>query len=164
MILLLKFYKNHTKPPLSKGMFDTTDFTLPDKVLRKSELPETLPGLWDRVRNFMISSDLACSEIVVNQQRWREGDLAVIEVKEGGEEMTVGVVETVVVKKERVFLVMRTYETAKTSLGYYQPLTASVDISIKEVNLLADFKPLIKHGTTFQFQYVLHHHVSYSYQ
>ena len=146
------------------GMFATKDFTVPEKAVTKNELPQTVSGLWDRVRDFMSNDDLLCSEIFVKQQKYEKGDLVVLEVKEGCEVMEVGLIEVIVVKKNRIFFVMRTYEALKQSLGYFLTHGLNVDISIQEVHVLADSKPLIKHGTTVQFQFVLHHHLSDNYK
>ena len=140
-----------------RGMFETVEFTLPDKVFARNDLPQEL---W-RVTEFMNDEDLACSEIVANHQKYEKGNLVVMEVIEDEEEVKVGAIETIVVKKSEVYLVMKTYNAVKMDLGYYQTVGIGVELVFIDVKNLADFKPLIKHGTTLNFAFVLHHHLSF---
>ena len=141
-----------------RGMFETNEFTLPEKVFAKNDLPQ---GLW-RVTQFMNDEDLACSEIVANHQKYEKGNIVVVEVIEDDGEIRVGAIETIVVKKKEVFLVIRTYNAVRMDLGYYKTVGMGVEHVFLDVKNLADFKPLIMHGTTLSFAFVLHHHLSYS--
>ena len=146
-----------------RGMFETKLFTLPDKVLYWKDIQTPSNShVWEKVKEFMSIRDLACSEIVSNNQKYRRNDLVVLEVIEGLEELKVGVVEAIVVKNDSVFLGMRTYVAIKHPFGYYESVRMNVELTFTETKNLADFKPLVKHGTTMKFQFVLHHHISYS--
>ena len=146
-----------------RGMFETKLFTLPDKVLYWQDIQTSSNShVWEKVKDFMSTRDLACSEIVSNNQKYRKNDLVVLEVIDGLEELKVGVIEAIVVKNNDVFLGMRTYLALKNSFGYYESVSMNVDLTFTKTKNLADFKPLVKHGTTMKFQFVLHHHISHS--
>ena len=143
-----------------KGMFETNQFTLPEKVSYKQDLLDEISPLWIKVREFMRGNDLVCSEIVAYHQNYKKGDLVVLEVLEGGEELRVGLIEIIVVKKLKVFFMLRTYIAAKQLPGYFQSVDIGVDSIFTPAQSVVDYKPLIMHGTVIKFQFVLHHHLS----
>ena len=143
-----------------RGMFETSNFTLPEKVWYKNDLNNSSLK-WDKIKEFMSTNDLVCSEIVTNHQKYANGDIVVLEVLDGGYELKVGVIETVLVKKNKVFFVVKIYKAAKHPLGYFQSETIGVETVFTEAKNIKDFKPLIRHGTTLKFQFVTHHHISY---
>ena len=138
------------------------DFTIPEKVASKKDLSGNCSDLlWQKVKEFMDSKDLICSEIVTNEQKYQKGDIVVVEVRENGDELRVGVIETIVIKKESVFLVLRTFIATKEYLGFFQSVSMAVEHCITDVKSLVDSKPLIRHGTDLRFQFVLHHNLSF---
>ena len=147
-----------------KGMFEMCDFTIPVKAASKKDLSGNSSDLlWQKVKEFMDSKDLVCSEIVTSEQQYQKGDMVVVEVRENGDELKVGVIETIVIKKEKVFLVLRTFLASKEYLGFFQSVSMAVEHCFTDVKSLADSKPLIRHGTDLRFQFVLHHNLSFDY-
>ena len=143
-----------------QGMFETSQFTLPEKVWYKSDLNDTSMK-WDKIKELMSTNDLVCNEIVTNHQKYINGDIVVLEVLDGGYESKVGVIETVLVKKDKVYFVVKIYSAVKHPLGYFQSETIGVEAVITEAKNIRDFKPLIRHGTTLKFQFISHHHISH---
>ena len=141
-------------------MFETSNFILPDKVFYKKDL-EHKSVFWTKVKEFMSTSDLVCNEIVASSQKYKKGDIVVLEVTGAGDEITVGLIEIVLVKKDDVFFVVRRYIALKQQLGFYE--TENVDEYVFcAAKKLVDYKPIIMHGTTNKFQFVTHHHLSHS--
>ena len=67
-----------------RGMFETKLFTLPDNVLYWKDIQTSSNShVWEKVKDFMSTRDLACSEIVSNHQKYRRNDLVVLEVIDG---------------------------------------------------------------------------------
>ena len=54
-----------------QGMFETSNFILPDKVFYKKDL-EHISVFWTKVKEFMSTSDLVCNEIVVSSQKYKK--------------------------------------------------------------------------------------------
>ena len=147
-----------------RGMFETMPYILPDKALSWNELKTVANNtMVAKVREFMSTNDLACSEIVTNHQKYSKDDLVVLEVIEGIEDLRVGVIKSIVVKDNKVFFVVRAYEAVKHAVGYYETVKLSVDYSFVEAKNLADYKTLYRHGTDTKFQFVLHHHISHDF-
>ena len=76
----------------------------------------------------------------------------------------VGLIQTILVKKEKVYFVTKKFTAARNWLNYFESKKSeNIPVFIESCNL-ADFKPLFKKGTTEKFIFVLHHHVSFLYQ
>ena len=111
----------------------------------------------------MGNDDFICSEIFVNNQVYKNGDLVVIEVTDH-DNIDVGLIQTILVKKEKVYFVTKKFTAARNWLNYFESKKSeNIPVFIESCNL-ADFKPLFKKGTTEKFIFVLHHHVSFLYQ
>ena len=144
------------------GLFDTSSVHLPDKVTRKQDLGAEIE-FHEKVSEFMKSSDLLCSEVIVNSQQYKNREVVVLKVHDS-DVVTVGVIQTILVRDAEVYLIVRKYEASRNRLNYFVTDTAAVDFSFVNVNHLADHKPLIKFGTEFKFKFYLHHHVSHSFE
>ena len=143
------------------GMFDIDDFKLPEKVKVKGEIPADTE-LNTSLRQFMDETDLVCSEIFFNSQQYKNGDLVVIEAVDTST-LKIGLIQYVLVKSGVVYFVVRRYVALKNYLGYFVTDQAHETPCCVNASHLADFKPLIMHGTTNKFKFALHHHVSFSY-
>ena len=145
------------------GMFNFTMYTLPQVVMKKSDLIEETAFNY-KLRSFMGNSDLLCSNIVVNNQQYKNGDLIVLDVT-NADNLKVGLLQTILIKNNKVYFVVQNYDTTRTFLQYFESKECSDPIiSFTESNKIADYKPLIKRGTSKKFIFVLHHHISYDYQ
>ena len=105
----------------------------------------------------MDEEDLVCSEITVNGIKYQNGDLIVNEVIDGGDALKVGIVKTILVKSNQVFLVNKQYVAVRESLGYYESKYVDTEILVLAHSNLADIKPLIMRGTETKLQFVMHH-------
>ena len=145
------------------GMFNFVHMKLPQNVITKSQLSDSHSFNTDMLKTFMSDTDLLCSTIYVNNHQYSNGDLIVISV-EDIDNITVGLVQTILIKRDKVYFVVQKYEASRDFLQYFESKELSESVSFFiESNALADFKPLIKRGTTKKFVFVLHHHVSFMY-
>ena len=140
------------------GMFDTASIHLPDKVTRKEDLSSGTE-FNNKLIEFMTSADLVCGELILNSQQYKNGDVVVTNVKDR-DVITVGVIQTILVRGNKVYFVTRKYEAVRNQLNFF--VTDSVEPYSSFVNSidLVDYKPLIRYGTDQKFKFYLHHYVS----
>ena len=144
------------------GLFDTASVHLPNKVTRKEDIPVG-SVFYEKLSQFMDESDLLCSELVLNSQKYVNGDVLVLKVQDG-DNLTVGVVQTILVRSEDVFFVVNKFQAVRNELNFFVTVASENMSSFIKASSLADFKPLIRYGTDRTFKFYLHHHVSYSYE
>ena len=142
------------------GFFDTADFHLPDKVTKKNHISNETE-FNNLLREFMAPSDVISDQIILKSQEYKTGDIIVIRAI-GKDELKVGVIQTILVKINKVSFVSKTFDAARNKLNYF--VTTSADPSPSFINPLhmADYKPLIRYGTDAKFKFYLHHHISFS--
>ena len=146
-----------------QGMFDTKPFAVAEKASYKKDLKQK-GSFWDMIRNMMDDEDLVCGEILIQGVKYQNGDLVVHEVDESGDVLKVGVIKSILVKKNEVFLVNHQYEAVKNNLGIFESRNRDSEYALKAHSMLADIKPLIMRGTAVKFQFVLHHYISFDYK
>ena len=78
------------------GMFNFSKFSLPEAVTIKNDLNNSVP-LFTELKAFMNSNSLICSEIFVNNQSYKNGDLLMIEI-EDDYTCSVGLIKTILVQ------------------------------------------------------------------
>ena len=143
------------------GLFDTASVHLPAKVTRKQD---ARPGneFFDKLSEFMGPNDVICEDLVLNSQKFKAGDLVLVGVYDR-DEVTVGIVQTLLVRMEEVFFVIRKFKALRNDLNYFVSESSDDSISFLKAQNLADHKPLIRYGTDLKFKFYLHHNVSFSY-
>ena len=142
------------------GIFDTYSVHLPDKVTMKIDLPEGTE-FYDKLSEFMAPGDLICSEVILNSQQYRNGDIIITEVLDRNA-LKVGVVQAILVKSDKLFFVIRKYEAFRNKLNYYVTESADQTSSFFNPCNMIDYKPLVKYGTDTKFKFYLHHYISFS--
>ena len=142
-------------------MFDVAAFTLPQQLTSKENIQPDSP-FHQELKNFMNESDLLCSEINTNGQFYRNGDLLVIEV-EDSDTIKVGVIQTVLVRNDSVYFVTKSYLCKRHWLRYFESVDCDNVCIFTESKRIVDYKPLIKRGTSVKFNFMLHHHISFTY-
>ena len=144
------------------GMFNTLKFTLPEIVTHKKDLKDGIPFL-SELKAFMSEDSLICSEIFVNNQNYKLGDLLAIEI-EDDYNIKVGLLKVILVKCNKVYFVLKSYDCERKFLRYFESTKQYEHCVFREPCVLADFKPLIKRGTEKKFIFVLHHNISFVYK
>ena len=86
----------------------------------------------------------------------------VLKVTEGGEKLLIGLIEVILVRKTKVYLVVTRFVASKRDLGFFETESSDDELAYVEAKVLADFKPLIMRGTVSKFQFILHHNISFS--
>jgi hypothetical protein len=144
-----------------RGMFDVAAFTLPEQVMSKKNIQPDSP-FHQELKNFMNESDILCPEIHTYGQFYRNGDLLVLEV-EDSDKIKVGLVQTVLIRKDSVYFVTKSYVCKRNWLRYFESVDCDNVCIFTESGKIVDYKPLIKRGTTVKFNFMLHHHISFTY-
>ena len=144
------------------GMFDLDQMKLPEMVMSKNQITDNQSFNVEMLKTFMADSDLICSTIFVNNMQYSNGDLIVLEV-EDIDAIKVGLVQTIVVKKDKVYFVVQKFKAKRAFLQYFESVEIDQISYFIESRNLADLKPLIKRGTSKKFLFVLHHHISFRY-
>ena len=111
----------------------------------------------------MANEDLVCSEISVDGIKYQNGDIIVNDVLEGGENLTVGLIKTILVKSNTVSFVIKQFVAVKNSLGFFESKDVTAETLLVDQSNLADWKPLIMRGSETKFLFVLHHYISFDY-
>ena len=145
------------------GMFNSEPLLLPDIVLTKNQITDTQSFSIEVLKMFMSDSDLICDKIFVHNTHYSTGDLVVLEV-EDIDNIVVGLVQTLLVKKDKVYFVVQKYEAKRTYLQYFESMGFDPVSCFIESSTIHDYKPLIKRGTSTKFAFVLHHHLSFQYK
>ena len=145
-----------------EGMFSNCRFELNGEVMFKKDITDS-SEVFNCLKEFMMEDDFVCSAINVNNQMYANGDLIVIEV-EDCDHIQVGLIKTCLVKKDKVFFVIKRYMAIRHWLRYFTCDKPSEVFEFVECSKIRDFKPLYKRGTSDHFIFLLHHHISFDYR
>ena len=145
-----------------RGMFNYEKFSLSGPVSMKKDIKDT-NEFNSELRAFMSDKGVICNEVFVNNLSYKTGDLLVLHVTDY-DNITTGVIQTILIQNDKVFFVLKAYECARRWLQYFESKKTYSACVFKESNNLADFKPLTKLGTGRKFIFVLHHHLSFVYK
>ena len=144
------------------GMFDMSQYTLPEAVMSKTDLVDDTPFNC-KLKEFMCDDDLICSSIFVNSQMYKNDDLVVLEVIDN-DNICVGIIQTILLRRQKIYFVVQKHKAERNILRVFDVKQINDPVNIfVSVDKLADFKPVVKRGTSKRFMFVLHHHVSYQY-
>ena len=143
------------------GMFQDPTFRVPEHIVFKKDFKED-SDLYRTLKLSMSSEDFICDSIFVNNQNYRNNDLIVIGI-EDSDNMSVGIIMTILVKNSKVYFVIKRYTAKRNWLQYFRSEQSSNVYEFIDCNRLVDFKPLIMRGTLQNFESTLHHHVSFDY-
>ena len=142
-----------------RGMFTAEKFELPTRVARKKDFP-TNTEFQKQIHENMGYNDIICDKIMANQQDYKVEDVVVLLVKDRYN-IEVGLIKTIMVKKKKIYFFCEKFEATRNSLEYFVTGVKSDSLQCIDLDTLADFKPLIKRGTSQKFKFVLHHNVSF---
>ena len=145
-----------------RGIFRVKNLLLPENVLYRKDLSSSKDQIHHQIVNIIDEKDMLCSEVQFNGQDYKNGDLIVLQVK-SCDELTVGVIETIIVKYEEVHFVCRQYQCTRNWLQYFESQDIEQELIIVKGSEIVDYKPLIKRGSMNKFVFVLHHRISFEY-
>ena len=144
-----------------RGMFSSEPVILPKEITYKKNLAADTP-FHEELKRFMQDGDMLSSEINVEGQQYKTNHLIILKV-EDCDVLKVGLIQSILIKSGKVFFVCRVYTCMRSWLQFFESKNCDEFCSFVESGKIADYKPLIKRGTTVKFQFVLHHRVSFSY-
>jgi hypothetical protein len=70
---------------------------------------------------------------------------------------------TILIRGDSVFFIVKQYVAIRSWLRFFKSSSDDPVLSIFDARNLADYKPLINHGTSSQLFFCLHHHISSSF-
>ena len=143
-------------------MFDSEDFILPEKAIYKKDVTNNTP-VHKELKNFMGDDDLIVSDISANGQSYRNDDLIVLVMKDC-DTLEAGVIQTILIKNNQVYFVCKVYTCTRNWLQCFESQRCDDYCRFVHFKQIADYKPLIKRGTSSKFVFMLHHRVSFKYQ
>ena len=144
------------------GMFSCEKFKLPTKVKTKEDLNDETE-VDKNLKEFMTSgSDLVCSEIDFQCRKYKIGDVVVLK-RNDRLKIEVGLVKAFLVRRRKVYLIIRRYILEQNYLRLFESISFSNDLGFVNIEALQDSYPLCKRGTEEKFIIVPHHHISFSY-
>ena len=143
------------------GMFNYEEYELPVLVKQKTELSDS--GIEGNLISILGSRDLVAKQIVWRDRVYEE-DMVVVIQRTDLLEMKVGVIKAVVIKNDKVYLVVRQSDVTLKFTKVFA--TDEVDDSLVLVNIedLQDTYPLYKRGNDQKYFIIPHHHVSFMYR
>ena len=145
------------------GMFDMSSYKNPEHVVYKCDLNED-SDFNTLLKDSMGSSDFICSTIFVNSQNYSNSDIIIVGI-EDCDNLSVGLIRTVLVNGCKVYFVIQRYKAQRNKLRFFESKKPNEDIfEFIDCNRIIDFKPLIMRGTNKNFVFTLHHHVSFDYE
>ena len=128
----------------------------------KKEIVENT-AFFSELKSFMSSDDLICSEIVVNNQVYKNNDIVILEITDC-DNIVVGLIQTILLKNSKVYFVTQRCPAVRHQLQFFESKSPERTCFFTESFKLADYKPVIKKGTSEKFIFMLHHYVSFEYQ
>ena len=144
-------------------MFSFSDYELPENVIPKKDIKADSEFLSD-LKSSMSDSDMICDRILLYNQLYKNGDLVVLGI-EDCDNLTVGLIKTILIKDDKVYFVTQSYNASRNWLQYFECVKPKDDIChFVESSKILDFKPLIMRGTIDKFLFTLHHYISYDYE
>ena len=143
------------------GMFSTSDVVITYKVTYKSAMVGNTE-FEKAAMPYMNDTDFLCAEIEVKSQLYKNGQLIVLKVIDQ-DEIKVGLILSILVKGDSVYFVTKEYTAYRHTLGYFKAQSNDPTMTLSDAAQIADYKPLVNHGTSSQLFFVLHHHISFSY-
>ena len=144
------------------GMYDYEDFTLPQQevVYKKSVVSDT--PLHRELKNIMGDTDMLVAEVNVPGQGYKTGDLVALKMTDC-DTMDAGLIESILVKNNQVYFICKVYICTRNWLQYFESQSCNDQYKYVHYKKIADYKPLVKRGTTLKFEFVLHHRISFEY-
>ena len=145
------------------GMFNVSAFVLPEIVQKKGEISGD-SDFNKNLKTFMGTDDLIFSEVIVNDQTYKVGDIILLHIKDC-DDIDIGIIRTILLKDNKIYFVAQKCNAKRHWLQYFEcSNTGEAVYEFVESKMLADYKPLNKKGTSAKFMFTLHHFVSFQYQ
>jgi hypothetical protein len=133
------------------GLFSTPKFLFPPKVS-----PATASDIV-KYSPVVKSGDQLYNQVVVWGTTYRTGFLVITKVH-SSEVIEVGEILKIVLRKDRVLLLLMLSDASRNNLGFFEALPKDT-VTLASFESLLDYKPIIKRGDNICYPFVLHHHV-----
>ena len=147
------------------GLFETQNIKLPLTVLNRADVEKDQTSVGSYIKVNMREGDFICNEIELRGHHYKVNDVVVLNAVDRST-LDVGWIQTVLVKESgAVYFVVKQYRALRADLGFFTTSTPlDNELALKSFDELADYKPIVIHGTVNRFNFALHHYVSVSHK
>ena len=142
------------------GMYSAEDLVLPEKLFKKSQLPET--EFTRNLISFMERDDLACKSVTWRDRLYQTDDLVVLN-RVDSFIVSVGVIRAFVIKGKETFILVRRARMRQHSFKFFQSCFIDDVLVLVNIVQLQDTYPLFLRGNESSFYAIPHHHISFTY-
>ena len=142
------------------GLYSTSDLLVKSEPTSKNSVIEA--DDFEALHPLIKENDYLASKIEFKGQTYELGNLVILSVA-SPDEIKVGLIVSFLIKKDSVYVVHKQFAAVRNSLRYFHAFDEKPPLAITDIAELADFKPLVNHGTTKRLIFLLHHFVSFSY-
>ena len=143
------------------GMFPTNDLIVTGKNKSKLQLKAS-NDFENNLRSFMSDEDFISTEVEFRSQVYKPQQLVILQII-SPDELRMGMVVGILVKKKSAFLVIQQFLAERTQLRYFKGQCIDNTLTVQDVSRVADYKPISNIGTATNPIFFLHHGISYSY-
>jgi hypothetical protein len=105
---------------------------------------------------FFDKDDVLTDKIVVRSTKYRTGQIVILKV-ESDDVIQAGRILKIVVRRGKVFFLVRRYDCARGKFRYFDALP--VDLALVKYSSVRDYKPLICRSDEECPKFLLHHHL-----
>ena len=142
------------------GMYSAEDLVLPEKLFKKSQLPET--EFTRNLISFMERDDLACKSVTWRDRLYQTDDLVVLN-RVDSFILSVSVIRSFVIKGKESFILVRRARMRQHSFKFFQSCFIDDVLVLVNIVQLQDTYPLFLRGNESSFYAIPHHHISFTY-
>ena len=143
------------------GMFSSSKIFIMSKPMARNSLSDQTEA--GRVlKTIMDSSDTLSTDVEYCGQVYRKRQLVITQLI-SPDEMKVGIIQMILVKKESVCFVLQEFTAYRQPLRYFKSTLKDSTLVVVDATKISDYKPLVNLGTSSQLVFCLHHNISFSY-
>ena len=147
-----------------RGMFDSDNFRLPQQEVtyKRNVIGDGDSPFNQELFNIMGEDDMLVTEVDVKGQLYKINDL-IVTVMVDCDTLEAGLIKAILVKDNQLYFICKVYNCTRNWLQFFESQSCNESCKYVHFKKLADFKPLIKRGTTEKFVFVMHHRISVEY-
>ena len=128
--------------------------------MRKKDLQNSSSSLDKWLFDCMSDKDVLMSEVIIESQEYKNGDLVVLEMNDVNV-IQVGLIRSMLLRHLRLYFVCEVFKCIRNSLQFFESAVSYDGFSLILCSDIADYKPLVMRGVAGNFQTVLHHRISH---
>ena len=145
---------------LFNGLYSVEEVELPAKLKRKRDFDARDFSTETEIVDFMNETSVLCESITFSGQIYKTNDVIVLEAS-SRISLKVGLIQGIIFKDTSVYFICHIYDAIRNeNFQYFETQTFDNRLYFILGENLADYRPLISHGTVMKFTFPLHHYIS----